>query len=97
MLTNKQKRFLRSKSHPIQPIFQVGKAGVNENMITQINEALEVRELIKVSILQNCMEDKDSITAEMVEGTKAHVVQVIGSTIILYKKSVNNPKLQLPN
>ncbi len=86
MLTNKQKRFLRSKSHPIQPIFQVGKAGVNENMITQINEALEVRELIKVSILQNCMEDKDSITAEMVEGTKAHVVQVIGSTIILYKK-----------
>lgn len=97
MLTNKQKRFLRGKSHVIQPIFQVGKAGVNENMITQMNEALEVRELIKVSILQNNMEDNDSVATDIVKGTGANVVQLIGSTIILYKKSVNNPTLQLPN
>ncbi len=47
MLSNKQKRFLRAESHNIQPIFQVGKGGVNENMIVQLNEALEARELIK--------------------------------------------------
>ncbi|WP_078390921.1 ribosome assembly RNA-binding protein YhbY [Shouchella patagoniensis] len=96
MLSNKQKRFLRAESHNIQPIFQVGKGGVNENMIVQINEALEVRELIKVSILQNCMEDKHEVAEGIVNGTKAYLVQVIGSMIILYKPSKENAKIHLP-
>ncbi|PNB64602.1 ribosome assembly RNA-binding protein YhbY, partial [Pseudomonas sp. GW456-E7] len=61
MLTGKQKRFLRSKAHHLTPIFQVGKGGVNDNMIKQIAEALEARELIKVSVLQNCEEDKNDV------------------------------------
>ncbi|WP_116289045.1 ribosome assembly RNA-binding protein YhbY, partial [Klebsiella pneumoniae] len=58
MLTGKQKRFLRAQAHHLSPIFQVGKGGVNDNMVKQISEALEARELLKVSVLQNCDEDK---------------------------------------
>lgn len=96
MLTNKQKQFLRSESHHIKPIFQVGKDGVNENMVTQIGEALEKRELIKVSILQNCLEDKHVVAEQISSGTESEVVQVIGSTIILYKQSTDHKEIKLP-
>ncbi|QGQ47345.1 ribosome assembly RNA-binding protein YhbY [Metabacillus sediminilitoris] len=97
MLTGKQKRFLRSEAHHLNPIFQVGKGGVNENMIKQISDALEARELFKVSILQNCEDDKDTVADELVKGTGAELVQVIGNTIVLYKESKENKKLRLPN
>ncbi|MGI8316073.1 ribosome assembly RNA-binding protein YhbY [Halobacillus mangrovi] len=96
MLTSKQKKHLRAESHNIQPIFQVGKSGVNENMTKQINEALEKRELIKVSVLQNCFEDNRQVAEEIVEATKANIVQVIGNTIILYKESRENKQIELP-
>ncbi|MFQ3542701.1 ribosome assembly RNA-binding protein YhbY [Halobacillus rhizosphaerae] len=96
MLTSKQKKFLRSESHAVQPIFQVGKAGVNENMTVQIEEALEKRELIKVSILQNCFEDNQAVANEISDQTGAEIVQLIGNTIILYKESQENKQLILP-
>lgn len=96
MLTGKQKRFLRSKAHHLDPLFQVGKGGVNENMIKQINEALETRELMKISILQNCDEDKNSVAETLVKGTKAELVQIIGKIIVLYKESKENKEIQLP-
>ncbi|RZT22274.1 MULTISPECIES: ribosome assembly RNA-binding protein YhbY [Fictibacillus] len=96
MLTGKQKRFLRSKAHHIQPIFQVGKGGVNSNLVKQVEEALEARELIKVSVLQNCEDDKETVAEELSTGSKAELVQVIGSTIVLYKESVNQKRIELP-
>ncbi len=96
MLTGKQKRFLRAQAHHLQPIFQVGKGGVNENMLKQINDALEARELIKVSVLQNCEDDMASVAAAIERGTNAYVVQVIGHTIVLYKESKKNKKIELP-
>ncbi|ENH97591.1 RNA-binding protein YqeI [Gracilibacillus halophilus YIM-C55.5] len=95
-LTGKQKRHLRAQAHHLNPIFQVGKDGVNDNMINQIAETLEKRELIKVSILQNCFEDKQDIADELSEGTGATVVQVIGHTIVLYKESKENKQIELP-
>ncbi|WP_264738614.1 ribosome assembly RNA-binding protein YhbY [Cytobacillus firmus] len=96
MLTGKQKRFLRSKAHHLNPIFQVGKGGVNENMIKQVGEALEARELLKVSILQNCEEDRDTVAQQLSEGAKADVVQIIGNIIVLYKESKENKQIDLP-
>jgi RNA-binding protein len=96
MLRGKQKRFLRAKAHHLDPIFQVGKSGVNENMIKQISEALEVRELIKISILQNCDDDRNEVAAALSRGAKAELVQVIGNTIVLYKESKENKVIQLP-
>ncbi|MBS4191374.1 ribosome assembly RNA-binding protein YhbY [Bacillus sp. FJAT-49705] len=96
MLTGKQKRFLRSKAHHLNPIFQVGKGGVNDNMIKQVNDALEARELMKITILQNCDEDKNTVAEQLVEGTNAELVQIIGNTIVLYKESKENKQINLP-
>ncbi|WP_017728435.1 ribosome assembly RNA-binding protein YhbY [Halalkalibacterium ligniniphilum] len=97
MLTGKQKRFLRSKAHHIQPIFQVGKGGVNENMVKQIADALEARELIKVSVLQNCEFDRKEVAEQLSLGANAETVQVIGNTIVLYKESKENKSIVLPS
>ncbi|WP_456273960.1 ribosome assembly RNA-binding protein YhbY [Bacillus sp. AK031] len=96
MLTGKQKRFLRSEAHHLSPIFQVGKGGVNDNMIKQISEALEARELMKISVLQNCDEDKDTVAEEIASGAGADIVQIIGNTIILYKESKENKRIVFP-
>ncbi|SIS36760.1 ribosome assembly RNA-binding protein YhbY [Salimicrobium flavidum] len=96
MLTSKQKKHLRKLSHDIQPIFQIGKGGVNSNMVVQIDEALEKRELIKVSILQNSMENPNEAAEEIAYDTGAEIVQVIGGTIILYRESEDNKEIKLP-
>ncbi|MFS0554546.1 ribosome assembly RNA-binding protein YhbY [Brevibacillus sp. 179-C9.3 HS] len=96
MLTGKQKRFLRAEAHHLTPIFQVGKGGVNENMITQIKEALEVRELIKVAILQNNNDDKHQVAEDLAAGAGAQLVQLIGHTVVLYKESRENKTIKLP-
>lgn len=95
-LTGKQKRYLRSLAHHEKPLFQVGKNGVTENFTAQFDDILEKRELVKVSILQNCMEDKDSIVEALVSSTGAELVQVMGSTIVLYKESQDNKEITLP-
>ena len=87
MLTGKQKRFLRTQAHHLQPIFQIGKGGVNVAMNTQIAEALEKRELIKVSLLQNTDEVADEAALEIAQATNSEVVQVIGRVIVLYNAS----------
>ncbi len=96
MLTGKQKSYLRSEAHHLKPLFQVGKLGVNENLVEQIDDVLEKRELIKVSILQNCEMDKKDVAEMLSEKANAHVVQIIGSIIVLYKESLENKKIQLP-
>jgi len=95
MLTGKQKSYLRSEAHHLQPIFQIGKGGLTEPIIKQIEEALEARELIKVSILQNSEEDKNEI-ARRLEETGIEVVQVIGKILVLYKESKEKKRIVLP-
>lgn len=96
MLTGKQKRFLRAEAHHFNPIFQVGKGCVNENMVKQIADALEARELMKVSVLQSCEMDKEEVAKQLSAGTRSELVQIIGNTIVLYKESRENKNIQLP-
>lgn len=86
-LTGKQKRFLRSQAHHLTPIFQVGKGGLNEDMVKQIGEAVEKRELIKVSLLQNTDEEVDDVALALEKALKVNSVQVIGRVIVLFKPS----------
>ncbi|MBB6282942.1 ribosome assembly RNA-binding protein YhbY [Geobacillus subterraneus] len=97
MLTGKQKRFLRAQAHHLKPIFQVGKGGVTEAMTEQIAAALEARELLKVSVLQNCEEDRHIVAEQLAEGAGAELVQVIGNTIVLYKESKEHKQIVLPD
>jgi RNA-binding protein len=96
MLTGKQKRHLRSLAHHLDPIFQVGKGGVNEHILRHIEEAIEKRELIKISVLNNNDDDRDEIAQELAEGSDSELVQVIGRTIVLYKESRDYKTIVLP-
>lgn len=96
MLTGKQKRFLRSQAHHLNAVTQVGKGGVSDNMIHQLYLALEAHELIKVSILQNCEEDKHVVAEELAERSGAELVQLIGKQVVLYKESRENKQIELP-
>ncbi|HEH1006667.1 ribosome assembly RNA-binding protein YhbY [Staphylococcus aureus] len=96
MLTGKQKRYLRSLAHNIDPIFQIGKGGINENMIKQIDDTLENRGLIKVHVLQNNFDDKKELAETLSEATHSELVQVIGSMIVIYRESKENKEIELP-
>ncbi len=96
MLTGKQKRYLRSLAHHVNPIFQVGKGGVNDHLLRHISEALEVRELIKVTVLNNCMEDRGEVAEQLAKGAGAELVQVIGKMVVLYKESREHKTIELP-
>lgn len=86
-LRGKQKRFLRSQAHHLQPIFQIGKNGLNPAMITQIEEALEKRELIKVNLLQNTDEIAEDVAQVLEKEVNCDIVQIIGRVLVLFKPS----------
>ena len=94
-MNSKQRALLRSMANPLDPIFQVGKGGVNENLIAQVDEALEKRELIKISILQNSEFTAAETAAVLAEATGAESVQIIGSRFVLYRVSRENPRIVL--
>lgn len=96
MLRGKQKRHLRALANRTKPIIQVGKLGVNENLVKQLDEVLEKRELIKISVLQNCEEDKEDIAETLTDATEADLVQIIGNQIVLYRESIEHKEIQLP-
>lgn len=83
-------------AHHLQPIFQVGKGGTNDHLVRHITEAIETRELIKISVLNNCLDDPREIGAEISAAAGAELVQVIGKTIVLYKESKDHKTIELP-
>lgn len=87
MLSTKQIKFLKKEAHHLKPIFQIGKGGLNDDMLTQIRQAVDKRELIKITLLQNTDEDTDSVRDVIQYDMNIDVVQVIGHTLVLYKKS----------
>ena len=80
----------------LDPIFQIGKNSMTPEVTKAIQEALDARELIKISVLQNCMDDPKEIARVLAERTGSQVVQVIGQKIVLYKESKDNKKIELP-
>lgn len=96
MLTGKQKRYLRAMGNEMVPILQVGKSGITETVITQTNQTIDARELIKGRVLQNCLEEPKAVAAELAEQTGSELVQVIGRNFLLYKPSQDKPVIELP-
>lgn len=95
-MTTKQRAYLKGLAMNIDPIYQIGKSSITPEFTEGIAEALEARELIKISVLNNCTDDPSELAAILGERTKSEVVQVIGKKIILYKRSKKNPKIELP-
>jgi RNA-binding protein len=91
LLTSKQRARLRGLANELPVIIQVGKGGVSDNLISQIDTALEARELIKIRLLQNVDEEPEEMARVLANLTQAEVVQTIGKVIVLYRPSKENP------
>ena len=85
--TSKQRSNLRSMASTMQPIMQIGKGGITENLIRSLSEALEARELIKVTIFDSTEEDADTIAQNVADFLHAEVVTVIGKKAVFYRRS----------
>ena len=97
-MTTKQRAFLKGLAMNIDPIYNIGKASITPEFTDGIIEALEARELIKVSVLKNCADDPKELAQLLSERTGSEVVQVIGKKIVLYKqaKDKDKRKIELP-
>ncbi len=98
MITTKQRAFLRGLGNALDPVAQVGKDGLNENLITSVQLLLQARELVKIKVLKNCEMTAREIADNLSSMLNAEIVQVIGSIFILYKKSTkkNFKHIELP-
>ncbi|MCF2667010.1 MULTISPECIES: ribosome assembly RNA-binding protein YhbY [Lachnospiraceae] len=96
-MTTKQRAYLKSLAMTMDPIFQIGKNSMTPELTKAVEEALNARELIKVSVLKNCADDPRALAEILAERTKSQVVQVIGKKIVLYKEGKDkNKRIELP-
>ena len=96
-MTSKQRSYLKSLASNIDPIFQIGKSSLTPEVTDAVAEAFNTRELIKIAVLKNCMDEPKSLAEVLAERTKSQVVQVIGKKIVLYKESKEHKKIILPS
>ena len=95
-MTSKQRAYLKGLAMKLNPVFNVGKSSITPEFTSAIAEVLETRELIKISVLKNCLDEPREIAEVLAERTHSQVVQVIGKKIVLYKESKDNKKIELP-
>lgn len=95
-MTSKQRAYLKSLAMTMDPIINIGKSSVTPELVASVDEAIEKRELIKLGVLKNCVDDPKAIAETIAERTKSQVVQVIGKKIVLYRKNHKKPKIELP-
>jgi Predicted RNA-binding protein containing KH domain, possibly ribosomal protein len=96
-MTSKQRAYLRSLANTIQATFQIGKNGINDDFVKQIDDFLEANELVKISVLDTASEPNSALADELSILTTSVIVQIIGNKITLYRKSSKKPKITLPN
>lgn len=95
MLSSKQRANLRSMANTLAPIFQIGKGNINDNLIEQLDGALENRELIKISILETADVTAREASDQICRALNAEPVQCIGRKLVLYRRSSENPRIEL--
>lgn len=96
MITSKQRAYLRGLANRITPILQIGKGGINDNFLKQVDDALEARELVKITVLETALLDTRETCGYVAEELSAEPVQAIGSKFVLYRESRDNKKIELP-
>ena len=95
MITGRQRSYLKSLANNLTPLLQVGKNGISEGLIEQIDKLLEDHELVKITVLQNSPVTAKEITEEILESTGAEFVQQIGNKLTIYRESKENKIIEL--
>jgi len=96
MLTGKQRSYLKGLANRLEPLMQIGKGGVTSNVIKQIDDALEARELIKITILNNSMLESKETANQIAQSLQAEFVQSIGNKFTIYRESKDKKVIELP-
>lgn len=96
-LTGKQRRHLRGLGHNLTAVVQIGKEGLSETLVAAVDAALETHELIKVKIGQNALLDRKQVADELSKATSSEVAQVLGNTVLLYRRHPEEPTIKLPS
>ena len=96
MLTGKQRRHLRALAHPLKPLVQVGKGGIDDGLVAAVDQALADHELIKVKVGDGAGLDRHEVAEQLAQKTKSQVAQVLGYTVLLYRADAEEPKIKLP-
>ena len=94
-MTSKQRSYLKGLAMNLDPIFQTGKSSLTPEVTQAVSEALEARELVKITVLKNCLDDGRSIADVLAERTHSQVVQVIGRKIVLYRPAKDEAKRKI--
>ncbi|WP_026487783.1 ribosome assembly RNA-binding protein YhbY [Butyrivibrio sp. XBB1001] len=95
-LTSKQRAYLKSLASDLEPVFQIGKSSVSPEVTEAITETFNTHELVKITVLKNCLEDVNEVARTVSERTRSELVQVIGRRFVLYKPFKDDPKIVLP-
>ena len=96
-MTSKQRAYLKGLAMNIVPVFQIGKSSLTPEITQAVDEALEARELIKITVLNNCADDPRELAEIIAERTHSQIVQVIGKKIVLYREGKDDKKkIMLP-
>jgi RNA-binding protein len=95
-MTTKQRAYLKSLAMTIEPIYQIGKSALTPEITQGVSDALEAREIIKINVLKNCMDEPKQLAQVLSERTHSEIVQVIGKKIVLYRESKDKKKIVLP-
>ncbi|WP_027400440.1 ribosome assembly RNA-binding protein YhbY [Anaerovorax odorimutans] len=96
MITSKQRSFLRSLAHDLDPTVYIGKSGITENIIKEIEIGFESRELVKVKIQEGCELQPKAVANDIADKLKAEFVQAIGRKFTLYRESKEKKQIELP-
>ena len=96
MITSKQRAYLRGLGQSCPAIMQIGKGGITENLIKTVSDALEARELVKLSVLENCGEEPRAVLDQLCEALGAEGVACVGKKILLYRESTDKKTIILP-
>jgi len=96
MITSKQRAYLRGLANSYETLFQVGKSGVTDTLLKQVEDALKARELIKINSLETTPIMPKELANIIAEKVKCDVVQVVGRKMIFYKRNDKDPKIVLP-
>ena len=95
-LTSKQRAYLKSLAADLEPVFQIGKSSVTPEVVSAVTETFNTHELVKITVLKNCLDDVKEVAITVSERTRSDLVQVIGRKFVLYKPFNDEPKIILP-
>lgn len=96
MITSKQRSFLRSLAHELEPTVYIGKAGITDNIVKEMETGLEYRELVKVKLQEGCELAPKDAANELADLLRAEYVQAIGRKFTLYRESKDHKQIELP-